>query len=225
MRLNKYIAENSQYSRRKADELIKRGKIFINGKKAELGSQVGEDDKVSGIPLKTFEKTYLAFNKPAGYISTRKDELGRKTIMDLLPKIPNLKPVGRLDKDTEGLMFISNDGYFINHLTHPKYECEKEYYVEYEGFFTEQDKRKLERGIVIEGRITAPAKISNQKESSLNIIIHEGRKRQIRNMFATLSHPVKYLKRVRIGSIKLGSLKKGEHRKLTKSEINAHKPT
>lgn len=225
MRLNKFISENSEYSRRKADELIKKGRIFINGKKATLGTQVEAGDKVTGVEIKKQEVLYFALNKPAGYISTRNDELGRKTIMELLPKIPNLKPVGRLDKDTEGLILVSNDGYFINALTHPKYECEKEYYVEYEGTFTEQDKRKIERGIFIEGKVTAPAKISHQEESSLRITIHEGRKRQIRNMFASLSHPVKYLKRLRIGSIKLNSLAKGAHRKLTKSELNAHKPT
>jgi 23S rRNA pseudouridine2605 synthase len=232
-RLNKFIAENTEFSRRKADELIKRGKVSVNGQIAELGTRVDPDnDQVvlngttisTGIPL-----TYVALNKPAGYISTRKDEEDRKTVMELVPKGKNLKLVGRLDKDTEGLLLLSNDGDFINRVTHPSFECEKEYYALVKGKLKNSSKKELENGVVIEERKTAKAKIhilkATNEETSLKITIHEGRKRQIRKMFDHTHNPVKYLQRVRIGSIKLGSITKGKYRLLSKAEINAHKPS
>ena len=234
MRLNKFISAHTQYSRRKADELIEAGKICINNKKiSELGTQIDpEKDIITVENIKIepqSEKIYIALNKPAGYVTTRKDEFNRKTVMDLLPEIPNLKPVGRLDKDSEGLLLFSNDGDFINLITHPKFKCKKEYFVEIKGKLKQQKKEMLEKGIILEGKKTAPTKIKikeiTSKKTTLTIELHEGRKRQIRKMFALIRHHVEYLQRIRIGKIKLGSLKIGKHKNLTKAEVNDYKST
>ena len=233
MRINKFIAENSSFSRRKADELIEQGKVLINGKKISLGENIDpEKDRITVenkpiTPQK--EKLYIALNKPKGYVTTRSDELGRKTVMDLVPKNMTIKPVGRLDKDTEGLLLLSNDGDFINRITHPKFEQEKEYYAETKGPLTPLKKERLERGILIENKKTSPAKITIMKitdsQTFLKIVIHEGRKRQIRKMFASVNTPVKYLQRIRIGKLKLGNLPLGKFKKITLKDINADKLT
>lgn len=230
MRLNKFISSNTSYSRRKADELIHAGKIFINNKPAKIGTQIDpKKDKITidgkTITLQT-KKIYLALNKPADFITTRNDDLNRKTVMSLVPKIENLKPVGRLDKNTEGLILFSNDGEFINKHTHPRFECEKEYFVKIKGMLSDKEKSALEKGIMLERKRTSPAKIKIIKRSkvqtTLTITIHEGRNKQIRKIFAQLKHDVKYLQRIRIGKISLGSLKKGEYRELTLNETNAN---
>lgn len=231
MRINKFIAAYTQFSRRKADELIQQGKISINNKKIKtLGIDVNPEKDTVKIDNKVIfaktKKMYLALHKPAGYITTRNDELNRKTIMTLLPKIENLKPVGRLDQETEGLILISNDGDFINRHTHPRYECEKEYSVKIKGPLSATEKQKIESGIIIDNKKTSPAKITilktSKTETFLRITIHEGRNRQIRKMFDSLNRPVKYLQRIRIGKILLGNLKKGTYRYLTQQEINAN---
>ena len=231
MRVNKFISLNTRFSRRKADELIKEKKVKLNGKLlTELGTNIDPENdhvEIEGEKINSSsEKIYIALHKPAGYISSRSDELNRKTVMELLPKIENLKPVGRLDKDTEGLLLFSNDGDFINKLTHPKFECDKEYYVEIKDELSDISKEKLEKGVKIEGKLTKEAKIKvlkKEKHRTIVIItIQEGRKRQIRKMFDYIKHPVKYLKRLRIGKIKLGSLEKGKYKFLNNNEINAN---
>ncbi|MFA6305180.1 MAG: pseudouridine synthase [Candidatus Gracilibacteria bacterium] len=230
MRLNKFIAENSKYSRRKADILIKDRFVVINGKTADsLGIQIDPEKdivEINGekIIVKKEEKIYLALNKPAGFITTREDRHAKKTVMELLPKIENLKPVGRLDKDTEGLLLFTNDGNFILKHTHPRYDCRKKYRAIIDGFLTDDEKEKLEKGVLLEEKTTYPAKIQilkrEKNETRLEIEIHEGRNRQVRKMFAMFRHNMKYLQRIEIGNIKLGNLKLGEFRKLTKEEIN-----
>lgn len=229
MRINKFIASNSEYSRRKADELIASGAVSVNGKVTkEMGLQLDlakDNVTINNKAIKVDNNlVYLALHKPAGYISSRSDELGRKTIMVFAPPIPNLKAVGRLDLESEGLILLSNDGDFINRFTHPKYECEKEYLVKISGALSNDEKAKLEEGVVIDNKKTSPAKIRvikrKENETTVKIVIHEGRNRQVRKMFAKIEHPVKYLKRLRIGSIKLSSLKAGSVRKLTNKEIN-----
>ncbi len=231
MRINKFIASNSGISRRKADELILEGKVFLNGKKiTKLGTTVvPEKDKIeiNGKEVKaTGKKLYLALNKPTGYITTRSDEKNRKTVMELIPKDKNLKPAGRLDKESEGLLLLSNDGEFINKLTHPKFECEKEYYVVTDKPLTAKEINKIERGVKIDGKKTYPSKIkmlkTNEKGATLTITIHEGRNRQVRKMFASLGYNVEYLRRIRIGKIKIGSLQKGRYRQLKLTEINVN---
>lgn len=231
MRINKFIAQHTQNSRRKADELISDHMVFVNGKLVqELGMIIDpENDKVEiggkAIVIKK-EKIYLVLNKPKNYICTRDDEMGRQTIMELLPKGQNLKPVGRLDKDSEGLLLVSNDGEFINRFTHPKFECEKEYFITIKGQLSEEDKVKIEQGIKVDGRKTAPAKIQIIKtaegRTNLRITIHEGRNRQIRKMFAQIDMPVKYLQRVRIGKVRMKSLKLGSYRVLTNQETDVN---
>ena len=230
MRLNKYISDNTEISRRNADKLIEQGKVLINGKIAKLGDKRESDSQevtVNGDLVKNrTAKLYIALNKPEDYITTRNDEMDRQTVMDLIPRHKNLKPVGRLDKDTEGLLIFTNDGEYINRHTHPSFKCEKEYFVKVNGRILNESVEELRAGIIIEeGKPkTAEAKIqilkTRPQESSLRITIHEGRNRQIRKMFAKVGHHVKYLKRIRVGNIQMGYLKKGTFRKLTKEEIN-----
>ncbi|MFA5948390.1 MAG: pseudouridine synthase [Candidatus Gracilibacteria bacterium] len=218
MRINKFISSNSKYSRREADSLIKQGKVKLNGKPINLGTQIDPDKdeiSVNGEKIVANEEkiVYIALNKPINFITTRKDEEGRRTIMELVPDIKNLKPIGRLDRNTEGLLLLSNDGEYINKMTHPKYECEKEYKAVIYGNLTEEKRIQLEKGVIIEGKKTSPCiiKILERRpdETLLTITIHEGRNRQIRKMFDCISVPVKYLQRIRIGNIHLGNLQKG----------------
>lgn len=228
MRLNKFLATNTSYSRRKADELIESGAVKVNNHTAALGTEIDpEKDSITINGKKVTsgnQKIYIALNKPSGYVTTRNDEFNRKTVMDLIPNDQNLKPVGRLDLNTEGLLLLSNDGDFINRLLHPSFECEKEYQAKITGHFTKKDQSNIEKGVLVDGRITAPSKITilkqNDKETILRIVIHEGRNRQIRKMFAQIHCHVKYLQRIRIGEIKLGDLELGQFRPLTLEEIN-----
>ncbi len=232
MRLNKFIATHTNFSRRKADELISKGVITINDKKVDkLGTQIDPQKDIVKINNNKVSATqnfiYIALNKPAGMVTTREDEFGRKIVTDLIPKNLNLKPAGRLDFESEGLLLFSNDGDFIFRVTHPRFEHEKEYFVTIKGILKNKDKEKLEKGLNLKNIKTSPAKIKiikeisvkNSQETLANIIIHEGKKRQIRNMFACLGYPVKYLQRIRIGNVVLGDLKKGQFRNLTEKEI------
>ncbi len=224
IRLQKYIAGCTEYSRRKAEELIERGKVNVNGVTIKTQGITVDPEKdivrLEGkkLSMKT-EKIYLMLNKPAGYISSKASERGEKTIMDLLPH-KNLYPVGRLDKDTEGLLLLTNDGEFSYEVTHPKFEHEKEYIAYLKNEISQADKAKLEKGVFIEGSKTAPCRILNiKKEKSLtmcNVIIHEGKKRQIRRMFEKTHNKVVYLKRIRIGKLLLGTLKKGAYKIITR---------
>ncbi|MBU1151999.1 rRNA pseudouridine synthase [Patescibacteria group bacterium] len=229
VRINKFISQNTEYSRRKADELIDQGKVKLNGKIVDSpGVQIDpqndrlEIDNIS-IKVAPFEKTYIALHKPMGFVTTRNDEMGRQTVMDLIPKNKNLKPIGRLDKKTEGLLLLSNDGDFINRLTHPRFECDKTYLAEISDPLDPKDQELLEKGVRIDRKVTYPAEIELIQPNLVKIKIHEGRNRQIRKMFELLGYTVKYLKRIQIGGVSLGALKKGAYRNLTKSEVNAYK--
>lgn len=228
MRLQRFIALNSEYSRRKAEELIQEGRVSVNGKIInKAGTSVDPETnpavKIDGELLKIIkEKTYILLNKPANYISTRADTHDRNTVMDLIP-YKDVYPVGRLDKNTEGLLILTNDGDFSFKITHPKFEKEKEYIVICRNPITSEQKEKLERGVKIDGKKTAPCRIikvsNNTTTGKCHLIIHEGRKRQIRKMFEVTENTVIYLKRVRIGNLKLGTLPKGSYRELDKFEI------
>lgn len=227
MRLNKYIASTGLCSRRKADELIESGQVSVNGKAVrELGFQVSPKDKVSvnGQILKQKKNEYYKFYKPSGYITTCDDEKGRKTIFDILPdEFRHLKPVGRLDKDSTGLLILTNDGDLINELTHPSAKVQKVYHVTVKGKVTEQDIIKLEKGFEIEKDKMAYAKCSileyQQKSTFLNVILYQGLNRQIRKMFDILGHEVISLKRVQHATITLDGLKRGEYKPLKQSQI------
>ncbi|PKL37111.1 pseudouridine synthase [Candidatus Peregrinibacteria bacterium HGW-Peregrinibacteria-1] len=233
IRLNKFIANNSTYSRRQVDTMLAAGEIKVNNETiTELGTQIDpETDQITinDTPLApTQEYTYIALHKPSGYITTRKDELDRPTILDLLPpELHHLKPVGRLDNETEGLLIMTDDGEYINKVTHPKYQHSKTYLAIINAPISPEEIETLTQGIEIEpGTLTSPAKIRINKmdrKTFLEITIYEGRNRQIRKMFQKIYKRVVYLKRIRSGNINLGNLPVGKFRYLTKTEINDHK--
>ena len=222
-RIQKIIANRSSISRRKAEDLIRDGKVFVNDVKAELGQKASFNDKieVDGKLLKSQKKFYIALHKPEGYVSTTEDTHGRKTVLDLLPEeLQGVKPAGRLDLDSEGLIILSNDGEFIQKLTHPKYESTKEYIVKIIKDPTKETLEKLTSGTLeLDGYTLNPMPYTLIDKNTLKITLSEGRKRQIREVFKLLGHHVVYLRRLRVGSIELGSLKKGEYRHLTKEEV------
>ena len=194
-----------------------------------MGVKVSDTDRVfvDDRPLKETKTYTLLMNKPIGYVTTMKDPHGRRTVIELLPDMgATLRPVGRLDMDSEGLLLFTNDGELANRLTHPRYGLEKEYEVIVEGSPAEASLDKLRKGIwIVEGGKTAPAKVEKvqtpeRTTSVLRITIHEGRKRQVRLMFEAIGHPVRSLKRVRIGPLKLHQLPRGGCRMLGKMEVD-----
>lgn len=227
IRLNKYIAQSGLCSRRKADELIENGSVKVNGQKVtEMGYLVSKKDVVlvNNKPVKKSELTYIKYYKPAGYITTCSDEKGRKTIYDLLPEeIRELKPVGRLDKDSTGLLIMTNDGDLINKLTHPSVKIPKVYRVSAEGKVNQNDLLQMAKGIEIEkGKIAyADSMIVEQdtKSTVLQIILYQGLNRQIRKMLDFLGHPVISLKRISHGTINIQGMKKGQFKYIKPKEI------
>lgn len=228
MRINKFLATSGVCSRRAADELIKNGEVIINGNIANLGDEVenGDSVKVSGKTVNNVKKfDYYIMNKPKGYVSTVKDDKGRKTVIDLLPKnSKRLFPVGRLDYDTEGLLILTNDGDFTYKLTHPKNEVPKTYLVKTEKPISEEIVAKLRGGVIIDGVKTKKCNIKiieqNKEFTRLNVTITEGRNRQIRKMFESVGSNVDFLKRIKIGELSVSGLNRGEVRRLSPSEIN-----
>ncbi len=215
MRINKFLAQCNLGSRRKVEELVKSGNIKVNGKICNnLGTQIKEKDIVqfkNQILKLNSQKIYLAFNKPINYLCTKTDPQERKTIYHLLPqKYQNLKYVGRLDYNSEGLLFLTNDGDWINQITHPKYKLPKIYEVMLNKAITPLDIQKLKKGIIIHGQKTLPAKVKSIGKNKLQITIFEGQKRQIREMIKALGSGVYSLKRIQIGKYKLGNLKLGQ---------------
>lgn len=231
IRLNKYIASTGLCSRRKADEFIGAEKVKVNGKIiTELGYKVSKKDKiiVDGKLLAEKKLQYAIFYKPSGYITTMSDEKGRKTIYDVLPEeCKSLKPAGRLDKDTTGLLFLSNDGDLINDLTHPSIKIPKVYSATLQGKITKQDLKKLADGIEIEkGKIAyAQADLVDfvKGNSLVEITLYQGMNRQIRKMADAINHPVISLKRLSHGMLNLNGLKKGEFVYLKPSQIREFK--
>lgn len=229
IKLQLFLSRNGACSRRKALELIQKGHVTVNGRKVDEPSMqiIADQDKVTldGKEVSSKKYAYILLNKPKGFVTTVADRHAQKTVMDILPQPwRHLNPAGRLDKDTEGLLLLTNDGDSAYKLTHPKFNVDKIYYVEIEGRLREDHKTELEEGILIEGKKTSPARISQIKHSgemtSLEITIHEGRKRQIRVMFAKIGYKVVYLKRLAQGPLKLGSLRKGQWRPLSPREID-----
>ena len=221
-RLNKYIASTGICSRRKADELILAGRVRVNDKKIEeLGFYVREKDRVyvDDKLVKPQKLEYYKFYKPAGYITTTEDEKGRKTIYDIIPpELKFLKPVGRLDKESTGLIILTNDGEFINEMTHPSIKVPKVYMVTINGKFTPDDAEKMLNGIEIETDSgekkiayaeTLPVEI-NPKSSLIQVVLYQGINRQIRKMFAKLGYEVEHLKRIQHATLTIEGLKKGQ---------------
>jgi 23S rRNA pseudouridine2605 synthase len=230
VRLQKFLAEAGVASRRAAEQLIVAGRVEINGKAVtQLGTKVDparDRVLVDGRPVKTQRKLYVALNKPKGYISTRSDPEKRRIITDLLPlEWRNLYPVGRLDHDTEGLIFLTNDGDFALRLTHPRYGTQKIYRVAVEGRVEPRQLRALTEGISDEGETLKAARArlvsANNTRSVVEVELVEGRNREIRRMFKALGFEVSELKRTQIGRIKLGELRTGKWRTLTEPEIKS----
>lgn len=229
MRLQKYLALCGVASRRAAEKLITDGRVAVNGVTiTELGTKVSSKDKVTfdGKPVSDGEKKiYIALNKPVGYLSSASDDRGRQTVVDLVKGdfAERLYPVGRLDYDTEGLIFLTNDGDFTYAVTHPKHNIDKTYEAVIRGRLTEDEIIALCRGVDIDGFVTSPALVDiideHDGKATVQITIHEGKNRQVRRMFESVGHRVLKLKRISVGRVKLGNLKSGQWRELTEREI------
>lgn len=226
-RLHKFLARCGVCSRRKAEEWIAEGRVSVNGEiRTERGASVGADDEVEvdGRRIAVQRLHYLAMNKPVGVLTTLDDPHRRPTISKLMPDVgAMLRPVGRLDMDTEGLLLLTNDGELAARLTHPRYGVEKEYVVRVQGRPEAKAIDRLRKGVVLYGRRTAPAIVelesTGANESTVRITIHEGRNRQVRHMCEAVGHPVVGLRRVRVGPIALRKLPLGATRKLGHDEV------
>ena len=230
IRLNKYLAQAGVASRRYADELIARGKVRVNGKTVrELGTIVSIGDKVdvSGTPVAVRdEPTYLVVHKPVGVMTTMRDPQGRRTIVELVPKkLPRIVPVGRLDYDTAGVLLMTNDGDLANRLLHPRFGVDKTYRATIAGRLSAEDVKHLHDGVTLDEYKASGAKVRvvavRGNASVVDITIHEGRNRQVRDMFEALGHPVQTLVRLRFGPVSLGDLPVGHTRALTPKELAA----
>ena len=230
VRLQKFMAEQGVASRRKSEDLIRAGKVKVNGHVAEIGMKINprKDFVTVGkqklTNVKNRKMVYVMLNKPRGYVTTVSDELGRKTVMDLLPDFGcRIYPVGRLDKDSEGLLLLTNDGSFTNCMTHPSHEYAKVYRVTVRPEINDDILFNLRNGIEIDGRMTAPCEVTVLTEEEnrvvLEFILHEGRNRQIRKMCESQGLEVARLKRISIGPVKLGMLKQGDYRELSEQDV------
>ncbi len=222
------MSHNGVCSRRKAMDLIQQGHVTLNGKLALEPSTLVDpkNDEVcfDGQIVCAQKYEYILLNKPQGYTTTTEDPFAQEIVLDLLPHhLRHLNPVGRLDKNTEGLLLFTNDGQVAQKLTHPSFHVDKVYYVIIDGVLSAQDKTRLEQGVIFDNQKTAPAKIFDLRrekiETSLRITIHEGRKRQVRRMFDALGYEVLFLKRERQGPLSLDGLNVGEWRHLTEPEV------
>jgi 23S rRNA pseudouridine2605 synthase len=229
-RLQKVMAERGVASRRKCEEYILAGRVEVNGVVVHnLGTKVDPTKDIIKVDGKVIneqrEKIYLLLHKPAGYITSVKDPQNRKTVMELIKDVKErIYPVGRLDYDTEGLLLFTNDGELANRVMHPRYKLDKEYLTLVEGVPNEYILDLLRNGVMLTDGITAPAqvfldKVENMQRAWMRIIIHEGRNRQVRRMCQAVGHPVLYLKRIRLGPLKLDDLSKGKYRLLSPQEV------
>lgn len=230
MRINKYIASGGLCSRRTAEEYIKAGKVKINGQViTNLATDVDEDNDTVVVDGKKIvpvsRNIYIMFYKPKGCICTLDDDKGRKTIMDYLEDFENKRifPIGRLDYDTEGLLLMTNDGFLSNRLTQPSSEISKTYIAKIEGTVAESDLARLRNGVVIDGIRLKRCKIKMLETANnytrLEITIYEGKNREIHKMFETIGKTVVFLKRIKIGDLKLGGLSRGSYRYLSDKEV------
>lgn len=221
-RLQKFLARAGVASRRKAEDLITSGRVTVNGNIAVLGSKVQDSDdvRVDGKKVdKMAETVTYMLNKPTGVVTTTDDEQGRKTVLELLPNVPGLHPVGRLDMDSEGLLLLTTDGNLTLRLTHPRFEHEKEYRVWCkEGELGAAELGILERGLELDdGR--AKALVAKRAEGGCKLVLAEGRNRQVRRMLAKVGYSVTRLVRTRVAKLELGDLASGQYRALNESEL------
>lgn len=217
-------------SRRAAEDLIREGRVRVNGEPVtEMGRKVGPDDtiEVDGEAISRPRSTTLVMNKPVGYLTTMSDPRKRSTVKQLLPRTQaNVKPVGRLDMDTEGVLIFTNDGELAHRLAHPRYQIDKEYEAVVQGVPDERVLEKLRKGVRLEDGLTSPAEVeligrpgNSAATSKLRLVIHEGKNRQVRRMLESVGHPVNTLRRTRVGFVTVKGLQKGECRLLGMAEV------
>ena len=231
MRLEKFLSESGIASRRDAKQYITAGRVSVNSERVLIpGTHIApQQDEITfdGKPIRGKPKQiYLMLNKPAGYVTTVRDERGRPTVMALVPDISErIYPVGRLDLDTEGLLLMTNDGDFAHRILHPSHEIQKTYIAWVEGQPNRREIQRMREGIEIEEGVVTSAKVDQTErregQTQFKVVIHEGKKRQIRRMFHAIGHDVLHLKRIGIGSLSLGRLSIGKYRLLTPPEIES----
>jgi 23S rRNA pseudouridine2605 synthase len=221
MRLNAYLARAGVTSRRRADDLIKAGRVSVNGEQGALNTFVGPRDRVrvDGREIAAQQLAYVLLHKPAGVVTTARDPHRRPTVVQLVGHESRVVPVGRLDADTTGALLLTNDGQLAHRLAHPRYEVEKTYEVEVEGEPSQRTLSALERGVDLDDGTTAPGQARRLGPARLELIVHEGRKHQVKRMLAAVGHPVRSLHRSRYAGLTLGGLEPGEWRELTEHEV------
>ena len=222
MRLARFLAQAGIASRRQAEKIIEAGRVKINGQLVKnLASQVSLQDKIEldGKILVVEKKVYYLLNKPKGYVSSVKDPHNPKNILSLVPKIPRVFPVGRLDKDSQGLIILTNDGDFAYQLTHPKFLCQKTYLVKVNKEIDTSLKSKLEKGLKFSEGLAKADRVKILAKNELEIVLHQGFNRQIRRMLAELDYKVIFLKRIKEGNFSLGNLPEGKYIQINEKEI------
>jgi 23S rRNA pseudouridine2605 synthase len=221
MRLNAYLARAGVASRRGADELIKAGRVRVNGEPGALNTFVETGDRVEldGRELAPQRLAYVLLHKPAGVVTTARDPQGRPTVVDLVAHEARVVPVGRLDADTTGALLLTNDGPLAHRLAHPRYEVEKVYEAEVEGEPSDEALRRLREGIDLDDGRTAPARIRRLSPSRVELALHEGRKHQVKRMLEAVDHPVRRLHRSRYAGLTLEGLGPGDWRELSGEEV------
>jgi 23S rRNA pseudouridine2605 synthase len=222
VRLNAYLARAGIASRRGADELIKAGRVRVNGAPGQLNTFVagGDEVEVDGRAVSAQRLAYVLLHKPAGVVTTARDPHGRRTVVDLVEHEARVVPVGRLDADTTGALLLTNDGPLAHRLAHPRYGVEKVYDAEVEGDPGEDALRRLAEGVELDDGPTAPARARRLARGRVELTLHEGRKHQVKRMLEAVGHPVRRLHRSRYAGLELGDLAPGEWRELTRDEVD-----
>jgi 23S rRNA pseudouridine2605 synthase len=223
MRLNAFLARAGVASRRHADDLIKAGRVTVNGEPGQLNTVVGAHDRVEfdGQEVERQRLTYVLLHKPAGVVTTARDPRGRPTVVELVPAERRVVPVGRLDADTTGALLLTNDGQLAHRLAHPRYGVEKTYVAEVEGDPDESTLQRLRDGIELEDGPTAPARARRLAPGRVELVLHEGRKHQVKRMLAAVGHPVTHLHRSAYAGLTLAGIEPGTWRELTRPEVES----
>jgi pseudouridine synthase len=227
MRLNAFLARAGVASRRRADELIRDGRVRVNGRAGELNTVVGKHDvvEVDGERVARQALAYVLLHKPPGVVTTARDPQGRQTVVDLVPSEPRVVPVGRLDADTTGALLLTNDGELAHRLAHPRYGVPKVYEADVDGSPSREALDALRDGIELDDGRTAPAEVrvlsTSRRRSRIELTLHEGRNRQVRRMLEAVGHPVRRLHRPRYAGLDLDGLQEGQWRTLTRGQVES----